>query len=173
MRNSPGSVAMAACSEGGTVSGRARALNASTPAHSSRAPTVAATVASAVSSWPKPPRLLPPTLLPRPWAGATIDVAPCTATIREERPDRNQYDVHHRMHAPPGPHRLRLAPDGKCISRDFVALHPSATKPRTSGSARIGRAACSPPRVIALALDGVAYFRPRKWLTYLNDMSVS
>lgn len=41
---SPVSVAMAGCSEGGTVSGRARALNVSTPAHSKRAPTVAATL---------------------------------------------------------------------------------------------------------------------------------
>lgn len=57
-------------------------------------------------------------------AGATIDGAPCTATIREERADRNQYDVHHRMHPPPGPHRLRHA-HGKCIFRDSTALHPS------------------------------------------------
>ena len=41
---SPVSVAMAGCSEGGTVSGRVRALNVSNPAHSNRAPRVAATV---------------------------------------------------------------------------------------------------------------------------------
>lgn len=38
---------MAGCSEGGTaVSGRARALNESNPAHSKRAPSVAATFAA-------------------------------------------------------------------------------------------------------------------------------
>lgn len=44
---SPVSVAMAGCSEGGTaaaMSGRARALNESNPAHSNLAPTVAATL---------------------------------------------------------------------------------------------------------------------------------
>lgn len=40
----PVSVAMAGCSEGGTVSGRARALNESNPAHSNLAPNVAATL---------------------------------------------------------------------------------------------------------------------------------
>lgn len=41
----PVSVAIAGCSEGGTaMSGRARALNESNPAHSNRAPTVAATL---------------------------------------------------------------------------------------------------------------------------------
>lgn len=43
------------------------------------------------------------------YVGATIDCSPCTATLREARADRNQYDVHHRMHPPPVPHRLRLA----------------------------------------------------------------
>lgn len=47
---SPVSVAMAGCSEGGTVSGRARALYESNPAHSNRAPTVAATLMPATSA---------------------------------------------------------------------------------------------------------------------------
>lgn len=43
-------------------------------------------------------------------AGAAIDAAPCTTTLREERPDRNQYDVHHSMHPPPRPSACALHP---------------------------------------------------------------
>lgn len=52
-------------------------------------------------------------------------MSPCTATIREERPDRNQYDVHHRMHPPLPPHRLRFALVGKCIFANTAAFLPS------------------------------------------------
>ncbi|KAF9808830.1 hypothetical protein SFRURICE_010924 [Spodoptera frugiperda] len=48
-RYSPVSVAMAGCSEGGTVSERARALNVSNPAHSSLPPSTAATVMPSVN----------------------------------------------------------------------------------------------------------------------------
>lgn len=71
-------------------------------------------------------------------AGATIDGAPCTATIREERADRNQYDVHHRMHLPP---REPPAPctTGKCIFRDTAFPHPSHILLGTRHAIDLGR----------------------------------